>query len=108
MLARRVLPIKLFGSAFGFAAALCFFSSRIALAENARAPRPRNEPWSEGATLHLKEQNRLGKQSATRSLLRRNELRLKAIDWGHKATITINEDMRNYLAGAEGSQGEID
>lgn len=72
-----------------------------------KVTRPTHESWSDGPTLLLKHRILNAKPQTQAQRYREARLRLKAIEWGQRSTITTVEDVRNFLAGAEGKQGAI-
>jgi hypothetical protein len=76
-----------------------------------KATRPTNEPWSDGPTLMWKHNDRqiresgAAKLAAERCLL--SKVRLNSMQQADKLTIGTVGDMRNYLAGCNGTPGSI-
>jgi hypothetical protein len=72
--------------------------------------RPAGDVWSDGPTQLLKYQVRKALSSPTRSTSKWCSLaktRLESLRWGDQMTIPTVDDVKNYLAGCNGTQGAI-
>jgi hypothetical protein len=75
-----------------------------------RAVRPAGEPWSDGPTQLLKYRLRNALSSPTRAAAKWCTLaktRLESLRWGDQLTIPTVDDVKNYLAGCNGTPGAI-
>ena len=70
-----------------------------------RLQRPGVESCSDGPTLLWKHKVSTAGPNGAPQLYRQSKLRLKALQWGESATITVNDDLKNYLTGANGTTG---
>ena len=99
-------PIK--AAAWILALSLVFAASLAQARDRApRALRPANESWSDGPTLYLKHKIRTTRAKNPAVPYFHAKAKLRAMKWGQKAGITINEDAFNFLNGANGKAGAV-